>query len=153
MSGLELKVPPDVVWLVVAASMWAGAIAIPALSIAGAVRALVAGPLLVVGIALIVAARVELNRAHTTWHPTEPGRATSLVTSGVFRYSRNPTYLGMWFALGAWAVVLASPVALALTSVFVLYLSRFQIRPEERALTTLFGRQHDDYARRVRRWI
>ncbi len=153
MSGLELKVAPDVVWLLVAASMWLSSALTRGIAVPAAVRIVLAGSFFAAGIALIVAARVELDRAHTTWHPSEPGRTTSLVTAGAFRCSRNPTYLGMWLVLVGWAVVLANLLALAVTFAFMLYLTRFQIVPEERVLSALLGDQYRQYASQVRRWL
>ena len=140
MSRLELKFPPDVVWLAVAALMGLASAITPGLAIAMMPRIGVAVPIVVIGIAIIVNARVMLDRAHTTWHPSTPGRTASLVTTGVYRYSRNPMYLGMFLALLGWAVILADLVALALSATFVLYMDRFQIVPEERALLTVARR-------------
>lgn len=100
-----------------------------------------------------VDARVMLDRVHTTWYRSEPGRTTSLVTAGVYRYSRNPIYLGMLLALLGWAVLLANPTALALSATFVLYMNRFQIAPEERSLSVAIGDEYRDYMSRVRRWV
>jgi len=135
MSGLELRIPPDVVWVLVAGLMS------------------LALMLLAIGTGLIVAARIALNRAGTTWHPTEPGRTTVLVTSGVYRISRNPTYLGMELVLLSWAAVLASPAAALVSALFVAYIARFQIRPEELVLSVSLGQEYRDYSKRVRRWI
>ena len=153
MSRLELRVPPDVVWIAVAALMWLVSTVTPGLAIPGLVRSALAAPLFAAGIALIVAARVALDRAHTTWLPSTPERTNTLVTSGVFGYSRNPTYLGMWLVLVGWSVMLADPAALALTELFVLYMDRVQVVPEERVLTELIGDKYRDYTRRVRRWL
>jgi protein-S-isoprenylcysteine O-methyltransferase Ste14 len=153
MSKLELRVPPDVVWLVVAAAMWLVSKMTPTLGVSLPIRGGAAALLVAAGAAIIVAARVMLARAGTTWHPTEPERTTALVTGGVFRFSRNPMYLGMLFVLVGWAAVLASPFALLLAVVFPMYLWRFQIRPEERTLSALLGEEYRDYARRVRRWL
>lgn len=150
---LELRVPPDVVWLAVAISQWLASRLTPDVAVAAPIRAGTAGVIFVIGIALIVAARVMLNLAHTTWHPSEPARTVGLVTVGVFRYSRNPTYLGMLLVLVGWSVALSNPIALLLAGLFVLYMNRFQIRPEERALAAGFGCAYREYAERVRRWI
>ena len=152
-SGLQLKVPPDATWLGVAALMWLAAATTPGFAIPTLLRLGIAAPLLGVGVAIVVAARLMLSRAHTTWRPADPGRTTSLVTDGVYRHSRNPIYLGMLLALLAWAVVLADPLALALSAVFVLYVDRFQIGPEERALSEVMGDEYRDYMGRVRRWL
>ncbi len=153
MSGLELKVPPDVVWLLVAALMWVATATTPGLDVTTASRAAAAGLLIAGGVVLIVAARVSLERADTTWHPTEPERTTALVTGGPFRYSRHPMYLGMLLVLIGWAGALASPLALALSAIFVLYMNRFQIGPEERVLTAIIGDEYREYVCRVRRWL
>jgi protein-S-isoprenylcysteine O-methyltransferase Ste14 len=150
---LELKVPPDAVWLLIAGMMWIASAVTPGISIPMALRVGIALVLAGVGVGLIVDARIALDRAHTAWSPRAPGRTTRLITSGIYRFSRNPIYLGMLLVMIGWAVVLTSPVALVLPAAFVAYIDRFQIRPEERALSTLLGQDYQDYAERVRRWI
>jgi len=153
MSRLELKIPPDVVWAGVAGLMWLVARVTLGLAVVEPLRRALAVILIIVGTGLIVAARAALNAAGTTWHPTEPGRTTALVASGVYRFSRNPTYLGMEIVLLSWAVVLASPVAALVSVLFVAYINRFQIRPEEATLALSFGQDYREYSQRVRRWI
>ena len=89
MSGLELRVPPDVAWLAVGAIMWLAAKSTPGLNGAWTLRLLVAAACVTAGVGLIVGARIMLDRAHTTWHPAEPERTTSLVSGGVFRFKRE----------------------------------------------------------------
>ena len=153
MSSLELKIPPDIVWIAVAALMWLTSRVTPAFSVGESVRRAIALALIVIGTGLIVAARIALDRAGTTWHPTEPDRTTSLVTSGVFGFSRNPTYLGMEVVLLSWAAVLVSPAAALVSAVFVAYIGYFQIRPEERTLGLVLGQEYRDYVQHVRRWV
>jgi protein-S-isoprenylcysteine O-methyltransferase Ste14 len=62
-------------------------------------------------------------------------------------------YLGALPFLVGWAVYLQHPGALLVVPLFALYLTRFQIIPEERALATKFGAQFDAYRQRVRRWL
>jgi protein-S-isoprenylcysteine O-methyltransferase Ste14 len=153
MSGLELKIPPDVVWAVVAGLMWLSSRVTAGFGAAESLRRPLALILMAIGTGLIVAARVALDRADTTWHPTEPRRTTALVTSGVYRLSRNPTYLGMEIVLLGWAVALASPAAALVSALFVAYIARFQIRPEELTLSVSLGQDYRDYSKRVRRWV
>jgi protein-S-isoprenylcysteine O-methyltransferase Ste14 len=150
---LELKVPPDVVWLLVAGMMWIASEVTPGVAIPMALRVGIALVLAGVGVGLIVDARIALDRARTTWSPRAPGRTTRLITSGIYRFSRNPIYLGMLLVMIGWAVALTSPVALVLSAAFALYIDRFQIRPEERTLSALLGQDYQDYAERVRRWV
>jgi protein-S-isoprenylcysteine O-methyltransferase Ste14 len=152
-SSLELKIPPDVIWVAVAGLMWLSSRVAVGFGAEAPLRRPLALLLILIGTALIVAARMALERAGTTWHPTEPGRTTVLVTSGVYRLSRNPTYLGMEIVLLSWAVVLASPAAALLSVLFVAYIDRFQIRPEESTLSVSLGAAYSDYVQRVRRWV
>jgi len=153
MSGLELKIPPDVVWVAVAGLMWLASRVNAGFGAAEPFRRPLALILFAIGMGLIVAARVALVRASTTWHPTEPDHTTALVTSGVYRFSRNPTYLGMEIVLLSWSVALASLPAALVSALFVGYIARFQIRPEELTLSVLLGQDYRDYSQRVRRWV
>ena len=76
-----------------------------------------------------------------------------MVTWGVYALSRNPMYLGGLIMLLGWAVFLSNALAFLLLPGYVLYINRFQIAPEERALTALFGQQYAAYQVRVRRWL
>ena len=153
MPRLELKVPPDVVWLLIAGMMWIASAVTPGIALPMALRVGIALVLAGAGVGFIVSARITLDRARTTWSPRAPGCTTSLVTSGIYRFSRNPIYLGMLLVLIGLVVALASPVAVVLSAAFVLYMGRFQIRPEEQTLSALLGQDYRDYAARVRRWV
>ena len=152
MKFLEHKIPPPIVGLMVGAAMWgiakstAATLAVPEPVFAAAIVALV-------GIAFDIAGILSFLRAKTTVSPLKPEKATALVTSGVYRVTRNPMYAGMLFLLIAWAIYLDSPWALLGPLAFVLYMNRFQIGPEEKALEALFGDDYSDYKRKVRRWL
>lgn len=151
-SGLELKVPPVAVLLVAAAPMWGIARFGPQLPIGGTARLVVAVLLLAAGIAVALAGVLSFRRARTTVNPLRPGQASAMVTTGVYRWSRNPMYLGMLLALAAWAAWLGSLLALVGLPLFVAYMVRFQILPEERALAARFPEEFARYAASVRRW-
>lgn len=153
MSRLELMIPPDLVWVLVAVLMWRVSVKTPRVTLPSPLRVGVAVALTILGVWLVIAARNSLARARTTWRPMSPLQTTSLVASGVYGVSRNPIYLGMLLVLFGFAAALASPVAAVLSAAFVLYLNRFQIGPEERALLEILGQEYADYVERVRRWI
>lgn len=92
-------------------------------------------------------------RAGTTANPMRPGKASTFVTGGPYRITRNPMYLGWLPVLAGWAVWLGSPASLLALPLFIAYLTRFQIGPEERALREKFGEAYDAYSARVRRWL
>jgi protein-S-isoprenylcysteine O-methyltransferase Ste14 len=152
-SRLELRVPPDVVWVAVAGLMWLVSTRTPHLALPPVLRIGASVALTVAGIAIIVSARAALSAANTTWHPTTPDQTSSLVTTGVFAISRNPVYLGMLLVMLGLGVALSSPAALLTSVLLVLYLDRLQIAPEERALSHKLGQEYVDYQARVRRWI
>lgn len=143
--------PPALVLLAVAIAMWWAPPLHPPLLfpwrvVAAAVLAL-AAPL------LVIAGGFRFRSAGTTVSPVRPDRASKLVTGGIYRHTRNPMYLGMALMLCAWAVYLGAALAWLGPPVFVIYITRFQIVPEERALTRLFGDSYVEYRRRVRRWL
>ena len=105
------------------------------------------------GAAITFTGAARLRAARTTLLPMRPREATSLVTTGIFRWTRNPMYLGLAAALVGWAAFLSAAWPLLGPALFVLYVNRFQIRPEERVLTELFGAEYTNYTRRVRRWL
>lgn len=153
MSRLELLVPPPIVVLVTGLAMWAVARAFPMQLLPEAPRLVIGIILCLLGVMAGVAGILAFRRARTTTDPREPARATALVTSGIYRYSRNPMYLGLLLVLLGWAVVLGNPVSVLGVVVFVLYITRYQIYPEERQLLKTFDAEFLNYKATVRRWI
>jgi protein-S-isoprenylcysteine O-methyltransferase Ste14 len=153
MRFLELRVPPPVVGLVIAAGMWAVAHLPPLVAMPRLARLLVAAFLFATGVAVALGGVASFRRARTTVNPLKPETTAALVVTGVYSFTRNPMYLGMVLVLLAWAVFLASPWSLAGPALFALYITRFQIVPEERVLAGLFGETFAAYRKRVRRWV
>jgi protein-S-isoprenylcysteine O-methyltransferase Ste14 len=153
MHALELKVPPVAVGLAAALAMWLASRAVPSVVLPPIAREIIAPALVAVGAFISLAGVASFLRAKTTVNPTKPGSASTLVTTGVYRFTRNPMYLGLLLVLLGWATFLSNGLAFIVVPLFVLYMNRFQIVPEERALSALFGAEFDAYAARVRRWL
>lgn len=153
MHALENKIPPPIVAVLCGALMWGAARYVPGIVARNSWHLIVAAAIVVVGVLFAIAGVISFRRAKTTVNPLAPEKASSLVASGIYRYTRNPMYVGIALVLLAWAVFLLSPVALLGVVAFILYLNRFQIAPEERALESLFGAQFVSYKSRVRRWL
>ncbi len=151
--GLELKLPPPLVALLVAGVMWELAQITPQMRLSGSFRHLVSGVLFLIGVLFTLSAMLTFRRSKTTVNPLKPEAATALVSGGPFRVSRNPMYLGLLLVLIGWAVLLGSPWSLAGPVAFVLYIQRLQIIPEERVLALKFGEVYAQYCARVRRWL
>lgn len=153
MRSLELKVPPPAVALVIAVLMWLLSRAAPPLHFEFAAGSLIGSILALLGVATSVLGVATFARAKTTINPTTPNATTSLVSGGIYRVTRNPMYLGLLLILTAWALYLSNVVPFLLLPVYIIYINLFQIAPEERALSSLFGREFAAYQSRVRRWI
>lgn len=108
---------------------------------------------LAAGIGLVLWSGLEFRRYRTTVNPMDPTRTTDLVTSGIYKYSRNPMYVGFVLFLLGWASFLGSLISSIVIILFVWYLSKYQIEPEERVLEKKFGSLFTEYKKRVRRWI
>jgi len=151
--SLQAKVPPPAVAAASALIIWAISRLAPLVAMPSGVRLAVSLAFVMLGVGLSVAGVLSFRRAQTTLNPTKPQEASSLVTTGIYRVTRNPMYLGLSLVLLAWTVFLSSAWALLGPLIFVLYIGRFQIAPEERALAKLFGSEFADYQAKVRRWL
>lgn len=153
MQALELKIPPVVLVALFALAMWLLARLVPPLALPLEWRLVLAGIFAGAGIAVALSGVLAFRRANTTVDPRVPQQSSSLVIRGIYRYSRNPMYVGFLLLLMAWAFYLMSVAALALLPLFVLYMNRFQIAPEERHLLQKFGTEYQAYLTQVRRWL
>ena len=153
MNALELKVPPLVLVLVLAVAMWFAAMQLPSLAFTLPWRHGLAVTISGVGILFLLAGGYAFQKAKTTFNPMKPDTASSVVASGIYRVSRNPMYVGFLFVLTSWAIVSSHPLPFLFLPVYVVYMNRFQISPEERALSAKFGDEYDAYKQDVRRWL
>ena len=153
MRQLELRIPPLVLVLLIAGLMGLTASVTREVLLPMAVRSMAAAIVLGLGVTVVLAGAFGFRRAKTTVNPLQPSAATSLVTGGIYRFSRNPMYLGFLFCLCGWGLYLANLYTVTGPVIFVLYMNRFQIVPEERALDQKFGAHYQAYCRRARRWL
>jgi len=112
----------------------------------GLAFALVIGGLLLDGVAAGTFRR--LGTPPEPWKPT-----TALATDGLYKYSRNPIYVGFAITYTGFALAMDSPIALALLVPCLIVVDRFVIQREERYLMTKFGAQYEAYKGKVRRWL
>ena len=153
MNDLELKVPPLALVLVLAGAMWFAAMQLPSLAITLPWHHGLAVTISGVGILFLFAGLYEFQRAKTSFNPMKPDAASSVVSTGIYRVSRNPMYVGFLILLTAWAIFLSHPLPFLFLPVFVAYMNRFQISPEERALSAKFGNEYEAYKQSIRRWL
>ena len=93
------------------------------------------------------------NKYKTTINPLQPEKATSLVTSGIYMYSRNPMYLGMLFILISAAIRFNIIGGFFAISIFIIFITKFQIIPEEAKLNKIFGEKFIEYKKKTRMWL
>ncbi|HQR08398.1 MAG TPA: isoprenylcysteine carboxylmethyltransferase family protein [Gemmatales bacterium] len=153
MRFLELKVPPPLVALLVGVAMWGLARFPHHWEMDLVARYLLSAVFVAIGLIFAASGFIGFRKAKTTIDPMHPGKTSSLVTSGIYRYTRNPMYVGLWFLLLAWAFFLQSPWAFLGTLLFVVWVNYLQIIPEERILSKMFGEAYTQYQSRVRRWL
>jgi protein-S-isoprenylcysteine O-methyltransferase Ste14 len=136
-----------------AGAMWGISTLAPLIEVPARARIVVAALIGLMGIAFDVAGLISFRVAKTTINPLRPQTTAFLVGTGIYRRTRNPMYVGLTILLVAWAVFLSSAWALLGPLVFVLYITRFQIVPEERMLAAKFGAEYSAYKATVRRWL
>jgi protein-S-isoprenylcysteine O-methyltransferase Ste14 len=146
-------IPPPLVAVIIGAAMWGARSFVPLMEIPETLRIAVATTIALIAVAFDLAALFAFRRARTSFDPLRPAKASTLVVSGVYRITRNPMYLGLLLLLLAWTVHLSSVWLLFGPLMFILYMNRFQIPAEERALSALFPEEYAAYRRRVRRWL
>jgi protein-S-isoprenylcysteine O-methyltransferase Ste14 len=152
MDKLNLKVPPAVVFLLCLMLIYLAHDYLPDLISLKLPRWVAAIPG-VIGVVLGLAGILQFALQSTSVNPHRPENASALVTGGVYRYSRNPMYLGLLLILVAAVLVLGSLTGLPIVLLFIVYMNRFQIKPEEDVMKEKFGDEFLDYKKRVGRWI
>ena len=152
MQTLEKIIPPPLVAGIIGLAMWGLSPAQPGQAVSLFVQ-IATFTAALLGVIFGILGAMAFRQAKTTANPMKPEMASTLVDSGIYRVSRNPMYLGMVLLLLAWAIYLASAWSLLGVVAYVLYMNRFQIIPEERAMEKLFGQEYMVYKAKVRRWL
>ena len=153
MNKLETRIPPPLIAIVIGLVMWQLIPAAMSVEEGALIRQSIAAIVAFIGLACDFLGAVSFRKIKTTVNPMSPEKSSALVCTGIYKYSRNPMYLGMALLLLAWAIYLASAWALLGVLAYVLYITRFQIIPEERVMEKLFGQEYLAYKAKVRRWL
>ena len=153
---LNTRVPPLALVSIAALIMWFTKLALPPLWFPqhfDAVADVVKFAAIALGLLTALLGVIQFRRAQTTVDPRSPEKSASLVTGGIYRFSRNPMYVGFVLWLLALSLQLEQLWSLALIPIFAGYMNRFQIKPEEQMLAAHFGNDYLDYCERVPRWL
>jgi protein-S-isoprenylcysteine O-methyltransferase Ste14 len=150
---MKLKIPPAIQTLVFAILMWLINRLTYHVHIKFENQQILSWTLFCIGVLIGIIALYNFKKSNTTVDPTKPEKASQLVSTGIYKFSRNPMYLAMFFVLLALAIQLGNIYSLAVLILYVWFITRFQIKPEEEVLTKLFGESYINYSKKVRRWL
>lgn len=153
MKFLELKVPPLALLAILAISQYVFAVYVPFGDIEMKFKRVLAACACFVGVVIALLGVYEFRKFGTTVNPTNPDGTVAIVNTGIYSLTRNPMYVGFAFMLLSAVILTANYVSLVFLPIYVLYMNRFQIEPEERMLAEKFGEAYSAYLQHVRRWV
>ena len=146
--NLDTKIPPTIVTLIILTIIYLFEIKEYELN-----TKLISITIFSIGLVFIFSAVFQFIRIKTTVNPTKPHKTTTLVITGTYKSTRNPMYLGMLLIIISFAFYKASIISLILIPLFIFYINKFQIEPEEFEMRKKFGKEYEDYCKKVDRWI
>lgn len=153
MSSLELKIPPIALVAIFTLAMTALAYLATGFSLDIPYSEVISAVFVFSGCAIVLAGVITFRKHQTTVNPLTPEASSTIVTTGVYGFSRNPMYLGFSLVLAGVAAYTNNIASIALVPVFIVYMTEFQIKPEERALHAKFRETFSRYTATVRRWV
>ncbi|WP_424961541.1 methyltransferase family protein [Ekhidna sp.] len=150
---MKLKIPPVVIFFFSLGVMFGAYYFIPHWSYSFSYQTLLSRICLALGVLVAFSGIIAFRMKRTTVDPLHPEKASSLVTSGIYQYTRNPMYLGMALVLIGGLIRIGNPLSMSGVIFFIWYLDRYQIRPEEESLIKVFGKEYVSYCEKVGRWL
>ncbi len=150
---MGLKLPPTLVFLIFSLLMYVVSRFLPFGDFEFYGRVYLILVLLGMAVLIAIISLFQFFSSKTTIDPRTPFKTTKLVTGGIYKFTRNPMYLAILLVLLAWGLWLGNAFNTLLAAVFVGYMNKFQIKPEEEALATIFGKEFQQYCVLVRRWF
>jgi len=152
---METRIPPPVIdglALLAVFLLWKFAPQLQ-LDVPWRIAVTIGSALIMAGLFMGVISAGLFKKKKTTVLPFKPQRTSTLVTDGFYKITRNPMYLGMALVVLGAIFITRQPVGLIALLAACAFLTKFQIKPEEKALEQIFGQEYLDYKTRVRRWI
>ena len=108
---------------------------------------------LILGLIIIFSAVLKFIKTKTTVDPTRPHKTSNLVINGIYKITRNPMYLGMLFLIMAYAIYNNNVMGCIIIPIFIFYINKFQIEPEEIEMRKKFGESFENYFKKLNRWL
>ena len=148
---MKTKIPPPIIALVMIAIIYLSSLIIEPITFG--YQTLISILVVVIGLAWAIPSFRLFAKYKTTISPFTPSETTALVTDGMYRYSRNPMYLGLVLLTIAATIFFGTWLGVVIVVAFIFLLNFLQILPEEKALLDIFGEEYVEYQKKVRRWI
>tara|TARA_A100000164_G_scaffold116328_1_gene102567 strand:- start:332 stop:778 length:447 start_codon:yes stop_codon:yes gene_type:complete len=145
------KIPPPIITLICGLGIYFSRTLFPKYNYIS--TDIIAASFLLIGIITLITAVLSFKRHSTTVSPLQPEKVSYLVVSGIFKYSRNPMYLGMLLILISMTIKFNFVGGVLIIFVFISFITKFQIIPEETVLERLFGKEFIGYKKKTKRWI
>lgn len=153
MKKLELRIPPPVIAVISLGLIWLLSWLLPSFGFSFKGIKVIAFVFIGMGILSAFIGVFSFSNAATTSSPVKLEMASKLVTKGLYKYTRNPMYLGIFLGLTGFSFYFGNWACFIVPVLFLLYITRFQIKAEERVLKAKFGKEYEDYLSSTRRWI
>ena len=153
MRFLELKIPPLALLAILTVSQYVFASYVPFGGVEIEFKLAIAVCTCLIGVVIALLGVYEFRKFGTTVNPTNPDGTVAIVNTGIYSLTRNPMYVGFAFMLLSAVIFTANYVSLVSLPIYVLYMNRFQIQPEERMLVEKFGEAYSAYLQQARRWL
>ena len=146
-----IKIPPPLIVLVLIVSIYFSSKKIDLINIP--LQLEISIFILSAGILIFVNPVLQFIKSKTTVNPIQFEEVNKLVTSGIFKYSRNPMYLGMLMIVLSASIFYLNIYSILTPLLFILWINKFQIKREEEFLIEKFGDEYLSYKKKTRRWI
>ena len=148
---MKTKIPPPILALIMIAIIYLSSFIVETFTFS--FQTVLSVLVVVVGLGSALPSFRLFAKNKTTISPFTPSETTALVTAGMYRYLRNPMYLGLVLLNIAATIFFGTWFGIIIAATFIFLLNLLQIIPEEEALQDIFGEEYIEYKKKVRRWI
>ncbi len=152
MYYLERKIPPLFLFIIFLAGMTIYSRNFEYITYSISLFTFIGALVIAIGVLILLNGVYLFKINNTSVNPISSKENTRLVTSGFYKFSRNPMYLGFFLVLFGYGLLCGNE-SITFSLLFGIYLNEFQIKPEEKELDEIFGEEYSKYKKNVGRWF
>ena len=146
-----IKIPPPILVLILVSSNYFSSKKIDLIHLPN--QDLISIIILLIGMLILINPIFKFIKSKTTIDPIKFKKVNKLIISGIYKYSRNPMYLGLLMIVISTSIFYLNIFSITTPFLFYCWINRFQIKREEIFLTEKFGKEYMSYKTKTRRWI